>query len=139
MAASVSEAGTAQARRAARLSVEMASGKRERERERGGKVDEGGGVFFFFLSETKRYKLKEYSPLFSPLLFLSEERGGTLRPYNRYQIINNSVLRDLDDYKFMDFVVRIERLILTGRLSFFRDLIRRCSSHAAEENNQIIL
>ena len=55
MAASVSEAGTAQARRAARLSVEMASGKRERERERGGKVDEGGGVFFFFfLSETKR-------------------------------------------------------------------------------------
>ena len=77
--------------------------------------------------------------VFSPLLFLSEERGRNLRPYNRYRTINNSVLRDAVDYKFTDFVVRIERLILTGRLSLFRDFIHRCCSHAAEEDNQIML
>ena len=77
--------------------------------------------------------------IFSPLLFLSEESGGNLRPYNRYRTINNSVLWNADDYKFMNLVVQIERLILTGRLSFFRDFIRRCSFRAAEEDNQIIL
>ena len=69
MAASVSEAGTAQARRAARLSVEMASGKRERERERGGKVDEGGGVFFFFFERDEKIEIEGiFAVLFSAFI-----------------------------------------------------------------------
>ena len=39
----------------------------------------------------------------------------------------------------MDFVVRIERLIQTGRLAFLRDFLRRCYKHATEADNEIIL
>ena len=69
MAASVSEAGTAQARRAARLSVEMASGKRERERARGGTVDEGGVVFFFFFERDEKIEIEGiFAVLFSAFI-----------------------------------------------------------------------
>ena len=39
----------------------------------------------------------------------------------------------------MDFVVRIERLIQTGRLTLLRDFLRRCYKHASEADNEIIL
>jgi len=77
--------------------------------------------------------------LFSPLQSFSEPLGGALRPFNRYRTIHNSALWDIGDYKFMDFVVRTERLIQTGRLALFRDFLRRCYKHATEADNEIIL
>ena len=41
--------------------------------------------------------------------------------------------------KFKNFVVRLERLIHAGHLILFRDFILRCSLHAEEADNRIIL
>ena len=68
MAASVSEAGTAQARRAARLSVEMASGKRERERG-GGRLMKVVEFFFFFFERDEKIEIEGiFAVLFSAFI-----------------------------------------------------------------------
>ena len=48
-------------------------------------------------------------------------------------------LHDEAEDKFKNFVVRLERLIHAGHLFRFRDFILRCSEHAEEADNRIIL
>jgi len=77
---------------------------------------------------------------FSPLLSLTTEvLGGVLEGFGKYRAIRQEALQDKAECMFVNFIVRLERLICSGHLARFRDFIQRCSLHAEEADNRIVL
>ena len=75
---------------------------------------------------------------FSPLLSLTEEvLGGVLTGFDKYRAIRQAALQDKAEGVFVNFIVRLERLIRSGHLVRFRDFMQRCSLHAEEAENKI--
>jgi hypothetical protein len=83
--------------------------------------------------------ISKASSAFSPMLSLSERLSGVLEGFCKYRIMRQPALHDEAEDKFKNFVVRLERLIHAGHLFRFRDFILRCSEHAEEADNRIIL
>jgi len=90
---------------------------------------------------TQRVNLiSDSNSTFSPLLSLTEEvLGGVLEGFVKYRTIRQAALQDKAECMFVNFIVRLERLIRSGHLICFRDFIRRCSLHAEEAENRIVL
>jgi hypothetical protein len=84
--------------------------------------------------------ISDSTSTFSPLLSLTAEvLGGVLEGFVKYRAIRQEALHDKAECMFVNFIVRLERLIRSGHLIRFRDFIRRCSLHAEEAENRIVL
>ena len=84
--------------------------------------------------------ISDSTSTFSPLLSLTAEvLGGVFEGFIKYRAIRQEALHDKAECMFVNFIVRLERLIRSGHLIRFRDFIQRCSLHAEEAENRIVL
>jgi hypothetical protein len=65
--------------------------------------------------------------------------GVVFERFVKYCVICQVSLLDKAEFMFVNFIDRLERLIRSRHLIRFRDFIRRCSLHAEEAENRIVL
>ncbi len=65
--------------------------------------------------------------------------GNVLEGFVKFRAIRQAALQDKAECMFVNFIVRLERLIQSGHLIRSHDFIQRCSLHAEDAENRIVL